>query len=52
MEALESRIQPVVSEPIVIRLDYVDGDGTVVSHEDFIVNVPPPINPMKRGRRR
>jgi hypothetical protein len=42
LKELESLIQPAVTEPIVIRLDYVDGDGTVVDHEDFIVNAPPP----------
>ena len=42
LEALESRMRPVDAEPLVIRLNFVDGDGTVTDHKYLSVNPPDP----------
>ena len=47
---LESRIQPVATIPTVIRFNFVEGDGTVVGHQEFIVNAPASPPPRRRGR--
>ncbi len=47
---LESRIRPVVGEPMVIAVDFVDADGTVVDHKDFTVHAPAPKRPGQRKR--
>ena len=48
LEELESRIRPVVGEPMVIAVDFVDADGTVVDHKDFTVHAPAPKVPGQR----
>jgi hypothetical protein len=48
LEELESRIQPVGGEPMVIAVDFVDADGTVVDHKDFTVHAPAPKVPGQR----
>src|SRR5580658_9464814 len=48
LEELESRIRPVVGEPMVMAVDFVDADGTVVDHKDFTVHAPAPKRPGQR----
>jgi hypothetical protein len=50
LEELESRIQPVVGEPMVIAVDFVAADGTVVDHKDITVHAPAPKRPGQRLR--
>jgi hypothetical protein len=50
LEDLETRLLPVVGEPTVISVDFVDAKGTVVDHRDFTVAAPPPNEPSPRAR--
>jgi hypothetical protein len=52
LEDLEAELLPVAGETITIRIDFVEPDGTVVSHRDFTVNAPAPTGHGPRARRR
>ncbi len=52
LEELELRIRAEVSEPIILRLAFVEGDGTVVGHREFTLSAPAPSRPFKRKRAR
>ncbi|SPE42349.1 hypothetical protein SBA3_520030 [Candidatus Sulfopaludibacter sp. SbA3] len=52
LEELESRIQPVVTEPTVIRFAFVEGDGTVVGHQELMLSGPATHDPFKKKRAR
>ena len=52
VEDLESDLLAAVGEPLVVRLNFVDRDGTVVDHRDFTVNAPAPRDPHGRPWRR
>jgi hypothetical protein len=45
LEHLETRLFPVVGESTVITVDFVDVNGTVVDHKEFVVAAPPPNEP-------
>jgi hypothetical protein len=50
LEHLETRLLPVAGEPAVITVDFVDANGIVVDHKDFVVAAPPSNEPSPRGR--
>jgi hypothetical protein len=50
LEHLKTRLLPVVSETKIIRVDFVERDGTVSDHKDFTVNVTAANNPSQRTR--
>jgi hypothetical protein len=52
VEDLESLLLTAVGEPLVVRLNFVDRDGTVVDRRDFTVNAPAPRDPQARPWRR
>lgn len=54
LEDLEAELLPVTGEPIIMRVDFVERDGTVVEHKEFTVRAPPPTShgPQARRRRR
>jgi hypothetical protein len=41
LEHLETRLLLVAGEPMVITVDFVDANGTVVGSKDFTVKSPP-----------
>ena len=45
LEHLETRLLLVAGEPMVITVDFVDVNGTVVDHKEFVVAAPPPNEP-------
>jgi hypothetical protein len=42
LEHLETHLVPVVGEPTVITVEFVDAKGAVVDHKDFTVAALPP----------
>jgi hypothetical protein len=42
LEDLEAEFLPVASETTILRIDFVERDGTVVDHKEFTVNSPAP----------
>jgi hypothetical protein len=42
LEDLEAELLPAVGEPTILRVDFVERDGTVVDHKEFTVNAPAP----------
>jgi len=51
LEYLEIRLLPVADNPTVITVEFVDANGAVVGHKDFVVAASPPKEPSPRGRR-
>lgn len=49
VEDLEAELLPVVGQTTIIRVDFVERDGTVVGHKDFTVKHRPRLA-MARGR--
>jgi hypothetical protein len=45
LEDLEAEFLPVAGETKIIRVNFVERDGTVVDHSDFTVNGTAPNNP-------
>jgi hypothetical protein len=42
LEDLEADFLPVLGEPTILRVDFVERDGTVTNHIDFTINPPAP----------
>ena len=55
LEDLEAEFLPVAGETTIIRVDFVERDGTVVDHMDFTVSGTAPTRQKRprarRGRR-
>jgi hypothetical protein len=52
LEDLEAELLPDAGETTILRIDFVERDGTVVDHKDFTVNAPAPTSNGPRARRR
>jgi hypothetical protein len=50
LEDLEAELLPVSGETKILRLNFVERDGTVTDHMDFMVNGTAPNNPSRRAR--
>jgi hypothetical protein len=50
LEHLETEFLPIAGETKIIRVDFVERDGTVSDHKDFTVPAPPPKEPSPRVR--
>jgi hypothetical protein len=42
LEDLEAEFLPVAGETTILRIDFVERDGTVVDHKEFSVSTPAP----------
>ena len=51
LEDLEAELLPVAGETKILRVNFVERDGTVVDHMDFTVNAPAPASHGPRARR-
>jgi hypothetical protein len=51
LEDLEAEFGPVAGETKIIRVNFVERDGTVVDHMEFTVTGTAPNNPSRRARR-
>jgi hypothetical protein len=52
LEDLEAEFLPTAGEKKIIRVSFVERDGTVVDHRDITVNGTAPNNPSRRARAR
>jgi hypothetical protein len=50
LEHLEAAFLPVAGETKIIRVDFVERDGTVSDHKDFTVAATPPNEPSPWAR--
>jgi hypothetical protein len=50
LEDLEAEFLPVASETTILRVDFVERDGTVVDHMDIPVKTPAPTSKGPRAR--
>jgi hypothetical protein len=42
LEHLEAAFLPVAGETKILRVEFVERDGTVSNHKDFTINLPAP----------